>query len=679
MPSTTNDSDLVAAYRAGDRGALASIYDRYGDTLYDTAAAMVRDRHDAADITQDVFVVAAERLSQLRDPSRLKPWLFAILRNEVYRRTGKRRRTVPTDFTEPVAEMTLPPDSADEASDLEFQELADLVRRASFGLDERDQLVLELSVRHGLQGDDLAAALGVTPQQCYGLVHRMRQRTERSLGAYCVARASRKECAELTEILGGWDGEFSVLIRKRVARHVDGCEICEPSRRKVLPFALFGAAPAFAAPADLRDRVLAAAGRGTEPGYAFTAPGGFPQAVKYARRLGVWMILATLALLIAGGATMFVLAANDGDRLATVDSTTTTTDGPLTLEPTPAGTSPADAGAVAASGGPTTVNPLGGSPTATSTTVVDSTGAAPTSDPIVANLPPIPTTPPASTLATITTVLPSATSTPVVASGAPTTLAATSPTTSTPAGSATTTTSGATTTTTTSGATTTTSVATTTTTTTTPPGELALSSSAIDFGQRLSEVSITLTNTGGRSVQWSSTTGPAAFRGGGSPFAVTPGSGGLAAGESVDVVVSFNRKWPIEGPVKTTNLTFFADRTSAAIALDAEIARPPVITPIRIPPDTACPIRFPFFSIAATIADESSPVRGLFEIFDPSGARRSTATTVRGSDHAASIDADGDGDSSVDVGRWSWRLTATDAFVNSSSVSGTTDVQTIHC
>ena len=39
---------------------------------------------------------------------------------------------------------------------------------------------------------------------------------ERSLGALCVARAGRKECPELAEILQSWDGEFSVLVRKRV-------------------------------------------------------------------------------------------------------------------------------------------------------------------------------------------------------------------------------------------------------------------------------------------------------------------------------------------------------------------------------------------------------------------------------------------------------------------------------
>ncbi|MGA1346739.1 MAG: RNA polymerase sigma factor, partial [Ilumatobacteraceae bacterium] len=103
------DATTVAAYLAGDRSALAVIWDRYGDTLYDTAAAMTGNREDAADMVQDVFVLAAEKLGQLRDSTRLKPWLFAILRNEVYRRSRRRSKAVVTDFSEAGGEVMLPP------------------------------------------------------------------------------------------------------------------------------------------------------------------------------------------------------------------------------------------------------------------------------------------------------------------------------------------------------------------------------------------------------------------------------------------------------------------------------------------------------------------------------------------------------------------------------------------
>jgi DNA-directed RNA polymerase specialized sigma24 family protein len=42
---------------------------------------------------QDTFVIAASRLAGLRDPDRLKPWLYAMARNECYRKSRGRAKT----------------------------------------------------------------------------------------------------------------------------------------------------------------------------------------------------------------------------------------------------------------------------------------------------------------------------------------------------------------------------------------------------------------------------------------------------------------------------------------------------------------------------------------------------------------------------------------------------------
>jgi hypothetical protein len=63
--------------------------------------------------------------------------------------------------------------------------------------------------------------------------------------------------------LDDWDGEFTVLTRKRVARHVESCAGCHAVRSRMLtPAALLGGAPVFIpAPAWLREPTLAAAQR----------------------------------------------------------------------------------------------------------------------------------------------------------------------------------------------------------------------------------------------------------------------------------------------------------------------------------------------------------------------------------------------------------------------------------
>lgn len=256
------DASIVQAYLAGDRDALAALYDRFGPGLYDTARAMLRDPDAAADVVQDVFCVAAVKLGQLRDPSRVKPWLYAIARHEIYRRSKRRSRertSLDAVIAERGDEPMAPPDPRAEAGAAISADLASAVRDAAAGLDESDQLLLELSARQGLVGADLAAALGIPAGQAHSMLFRMRERLERAVGAVVVARGGRSRCEGLAAVLAGWDGTFDVLWRKRIARHIDGCETCQETRRGAAVLSLVGAAPAFAAPAELRARTLDAA------------------------------------------------------------------------------------------------------------------------------------------------------------------------------------------------------------------------------------------------------------------------------------------------------------------------------------------------------------------------------------------------------------------------------------
>jgi RNA polymerase sigma factor (sigma-70 family) len=257
-----SDAELAAAAAAGDRAAFAAIYDRYADRLHDFCVVRVRDRDTAADCVQDVFCIAATRLGQLRDPDKLRPWLYAIAGNEALRRIRQRRREQPSGVM--AADDDLPEmASADAGPDTlaARSELAELIAEAAGGLSERDRVVLELSYRHGLDGPELARALGVSTSNANNLVGRLRQTIERSLGALLVARSARtnpRGCPQLGEILAGWDGKFSVLMRKRIARHIESCPTCDEQRRRLVsPTALLGATPVFIpAPYWLRNQTL---------------------------------------------------------------------------------------------------------------------------------------------------------------------------------------------------------------------------------------------------------------------------------------------------------------------------------------------------------------------------------------------------------------------------------------
>ena len=250
------DAELVRGSMAGDKAAFAQIYDRYADRLYDFCVGMLRDYDGAADCVQETFCVAATRLHQLREPDKLRPWLYSVARNEALRRLRERRRETPAEELPDVQSDDASPDTLSART-----ELADLIAEVAGGLSDRDRALLDLTFRHGMHGTELADALGVSHTNANTMVHRLRKTIERSLGALLVSRRARNTpgaCAELRQILAGWDGQFTVLMRKRVSRHIESCRTCDDERRRLVsPAALLGAAPIFVpAPQWLRERTL---------------------------------------------------------------------------------------------------------------------------------------------------------------------------------------------------------------------------------------------------------------------------------------------------------------------------------------------------------------------------------------------------------------------------------------
>ena len=247
-----HDREIVAAIVAGSPAGLAAAYDRYAAALHTYCRTLLAEPADAADAVQDTFIVAAAKMDGLRDPDRLRPWLYAVARNECHRRLRARARTVDLDEA---GEMT--DDAIDIGRSAERTDLRNLVRSAIFGLNPGEREVIELSLRHDLEGPDLADALGVPVNQAHALASRARGQLERSLGALLVARSGREDCPELNEILASWDGDLTVLLRKRVSRHIEQCDVCgERKRRELSPAMLLGALPVFMLPPGLREQVL---------------------------------------------------------------------------------------------------------------------------------------------------------------------------------------------------------------------------------------------------------------------------------------------------------------------------------------------------------------------------------------------------------------------------------------
>lgn len=315
------DGLLATCAAQGDRAALAAIFDRYAPRILALCRSMLRSTADAEDCLQDVFVVAATRLAGLREPDRLRAWLFAVARHECLARIEKGAREVPVDAV-PDGPGTDRDQPANRALDAE---LAEVVHSATAGLSPRDRLALELADRQGLPTDELAAALGMSPASAYKTLVRARTTARRSLGALLLARRRPRECTQLDLLLADWDGHLTPLVRKRIARHVEECDTCaERERRLVDPAVLLGGMPAIAVPLRLRSHILTAANhalhtRPTSKGWHDGWPPG-SQSTRRVARIVSTAAVVIVALILAG---MSMLHHHTSQPTATAVTTTT--------------------------------------------------------------------------------------------------------------------------------------------------------------------------------------------------------------------------------------------------------------------------------------------------------------------------------------------------------------------
>ncbi|MCT9930889.1 sigma-70 family RNA polymerase sigma factor [Planotetraspora sp. A-T 1434] len=245
-----DDHQLLEALRRADTHAPASLYDAYADRLSDYAHSLLHDQELAAEAVHDALVTAHGSAHRLKEPVRLRAWLYALTRFQCAARSGGR---TPTGGTGPTAVLE---DSADP-------ELSALVSEALSELSRHEREALELSARHELSPAEVGTVLGLTSRQASARLARARDQLENSAAAIILARTGRAHCPDLSALVdigvgASWqDGPLSPMLRKRLSRHISGCKVCTEGRhRHVSAGRLLDMIPIAFPPLSLRRRVI---------------------------------------------------------------------------------------------------------------------------------------------------------------------------------------------------------------------------------------------------------------------------------------------------------------------------------------------------------------------------------------------------------------------------------------
>jgi RNA polymerase sigma-70 factor (ECF subfamily) len=192
-PPTTEP--LLAAFLAGRPGAADALVGRYRPLVRAALARFLalrcRGRLDLAeDLTHEVFVAllhddgAKLRGFEGRNGCSLAGWLRVVaVRLAIDRLRRDRRLVSMDDDSQRMQELRrgLRTDEPDPEQALAGAELAEDLRRAVADLPPKDRLLVELHLVRGAALDEVAGALGVTPNAVYVRKHRVLERLRRRL------------------------------------------------------------------------------------------------------------------------------------------------------------------------------------------------------------------------------------------------------------------------------------------------------------------------------------------------------------------------------------------------------------------------------------------------------------------------------------------------------------------
>jgi DNA-directed RNA polymerase specialized sigma24 family protein len=177
---STGDDRMAEALRDAGHHVFAYLYETYAARLFDYCEGVLDDEVAATIAVQDSLVTVDSKIGKLPDPDQLRVQLYSMAHRQCLSLLSRGRVKGP--------QTNVPDGFAAGQADRAHGEVAkvSVAAAALSSLGDRDREVLNLAFRHGIEGADLAAVLGVSSRRARAMLSdagtRFRQAAARCAG-----------------------------------------------------------------------------------------------------------------------------------------------------------------------------------------------------------------------------------------------------------------------------------------------------------------------------------------------------------------------------------------------------------------------------------------------------------------------------------------------------------------
>ncbi len=184
MSTGLNDNEIISKVLSGDHQAYAGLVSRYQNYVFTLTLRMVKNREDAEEVAQDVFIKAYKYLADFRGASKFTTWLYTIVNNTCISFLRKKKLDIHSLDNENVFEAADSQDSGMRANLIEQKSKLAMVNEAIGLLNPDDAQIITLFYKAEQSLEETAQVLGIEINTAKVRLHRARTRLKEKMETY---------------------------------------------------------------------------------------------------------------------------------------------------------------------------------------------------------------------------------------------------------------------------------------------------------------------------------------------------------------------------------------------------------------------------------------------------------------------------------------------------------------
>lgn len=181
MSTTPSDNEIISQVLSGDQQAYALLVSRYQNYVFTLTLRFTRNREDAEEVSQDIFIKAYKALADFRGASKFSTWLYTIVNTTCITFLRKKKLDIHSLDNERVFEIADSQDSGMSANQVEQKSRVAMVNQAIQLLNGDDAEIITLFYKSEQSLEEIARILGVETNTAKVRLHRARARLKEKM------------------------------------------------------------------------------------------------------------------------------------------------------------------------------------------------------------------------------------------------------------------------------------------------------------------------------------------------------------------------------------------------------------------------------------------------------------------------------------------------------------------